>query len=255
MKSIIYIITIFLILISPQSFAQQQDYSQFTRATLSQLYWRYNHLDINNDQDVDNFMLLNRCDLYKQFYFDDFAWHEMRQKARISIEKNKNKFPRHIEIAVPIRLGRYNVKTQTFPIMDVKETDMIEIRALDTQKFSCDKYVEGSNITNYPHKAILVLNTPLNEKKIQSPFEMAMLYNQNFENYPKNRHRPATMVLKVKVFDANPFQNPTGAASTSMLTSVVQEIEFYGDSDRILLLGYEDKRRKKINEKSLEEEE
>lgn len=229
--------------------AQEQEYAQFTRATLSQLYWRYNHLDINNDRNIDNFMLLNRCDMYQKFFYDDFAWHEIRKKARTSIQKNKDQFPRYVEIAVPIRVGRYDVQKQRFPIMDMgAATDMIEIRALDSQDFECDKYVEGSTISNYPHKAILVLNRALDTKYIKSPYEMAMLYNQNFEHYPKNRHRPATMVLKVKIFDADPTRNPINKNETAMLTSIIEEIEFYGDADRILMLGYVDKRRKKLTE-------
>ena len=55
-------------------------YEQPTYAKLAQLYWALSKLDPKKDTDIDNFLLINECDIYKQYRSNEFEWKDIRAR-------------------------------------------------------------------------------------------------------------------------------------------------------------------------------
>lgn len=141
-----------LILLTPALSSAQQaihddKYKPVTRENLSQLYWRMGAMDIKNDSDIDNFIMLNRCDIYEESYQDDLAWHEIRKKARVSIAKNQDKFSRYLKVIRPISLGRYNPDTEEFALTRPVATTNFEIRVSNENTWDCNRHATA--LINY----------------------------------------------------------------------------------------------------------
>lgn len=223
-------------------------YSPITRASLSQLYWRMGAYDVKNDIDVDNFLLLNRCDLYKKSYRDDFAWHAIRVKAQESLKKNAEKFTDRLEFMQPIRLGRYNVQEQHFPLVNPIRTSRFEVEA--EEEWPCEKVARTQNIWKYPHRAIVSYAAPLKIYSIDVTPEIAKAYNKLYQNIGIYDARPAYIVVKFKVYEAIPFyKGLLKKTAPAKISAMVEQVDFYADFNREYHLGSLDYR--KLNKKKL----
>src|SRR5262245_27980767 len=59
-----------------------QYYEEPTVQKFSQLYWAISKLDPTNDTDIDNFLMINECDIYREYAHNEFEWKEIREAGR-----------------------------------------------------------------------------------------------------------------------------------------------------------------------------
>jgi len=131
-----------------------------TLENISKLYWKKNALDVENNDAIDNFLLINECDIYEKFYTDDFEWIRVREAARELIKKNKEEFPHKFKVTVPIDLGRYDQMRKGFPL--INKTAFKDLRRVEIGGNSYSESICGNNgvIEHYPRNLILILNKP-----------------------------------------------------------------------------------------------
>jgi hypothetical protein len=214
-------------------------YKDLTRENLAKLYWHMNTMDINNDTDIDNFVMINKCDLYQKYYHNDFVWHDIRNKARISIAKNKDSFSPYLRIIRQIYLGRYNPQMESYELQSPIETSNFEIRADDYRDWECKEQITGEEVWRYPHQAILELSTPVKMETVPVPSIVAFQYNTLFADGDQRKaaqYRPAYLVQDIKIYDANPFENEFNRRNAGTMSAVLESIHIYGDSDLTMLL-------------------
>ena len=232
---------------SPQKLtkADRVKYTDITRASLSQMFWAMGAYDTSNDTDVDNFLLLNRCDLYQDFYRDDFKWHKVRVQAKASLEKNVKSFPTRLKMIQPIWLKRYSFQQQAFPLSNPFSTSRFELEALDHEEWDCKKYAPSKFIWKYPSRAEITFSTPIEVEQVDVTPEVAKLYNKLYSDMKLHTNRPAYIVIYFKVYEADPVPSKRGFTSkTGKILAVAEKIEFYGDYDLRLHLSTLDFRRR-----------
>lgn len=176
---------------------------------LSKLYWTIGKLDIEEDKLVDYYLMINECEMYLQFYHNDFEWGKIRDATRQYILNNMELFPTHFEIIAPVALGRYDVENEEFDILE--QDKIIGLRRLDfamnmeAYKETCAKTGE---IYEYPANIIIILSKPFFLEKIPVKRELAKLYIEEakrfYETLPpvlqmRNYERLAFIRLKVQI--------------------------------------------------------
>lgn len=230
---------------APLTKADRVKYVDITRATLAQMYWAMGAYDTSNDTDVDNFLLLNRCDLYQDFYRDDFKWHKVRVQAKASLEKNVKNFPTRMKMIQPIWLKRYSFQQEAFPLSNPFSTSRFELEALDHESWECKKFAPSKYVWKYPSRAEITFSTPLEAAQVNVTPEVAKLYNRLYSDMKLHQERPAYIVIYFKVYEADPVPSKRGFTSkTGRISAVVEKIEFYGDYDLRLHLSTLDFRRR-----------
>lgn len=158
----------------------EDDYSgEYLRATfenLSKLYWKMDALELSDDKAIDNFLLINECDLYDQFYSDDFEWLRVRKAARQMIDNNKDSFSKKYKIILPVDLGRYDMERKGFPL--VNGTSFLDLRRIEIGGNSTNTKVcgEDDDIENYPRNVILVLSKPFQFDFLELDEHIAQAY-------------------------------------------------------------------------------
>lgn len=222
-------------------------YKDITRATLSQLYWRMGAFNTSNDIDIDNFMLLNRCDLYKENYRDDFEWYNIRNKAKASMEKNKANFPNRFQMTQQIFFERYNIRKEIFPLTHPLATSRFQIQ---TEKdWPCRDAVKTPRIWKYPDKANITFSSPLEIRTVRVLPKLAMLYNTYYDKVALHSSRPAYIRVRFKAYDAVPFsQKDLTRAAPAEISAVVEQIDFYADPNltiHLATLNYRKRRKAK----------
>lgn len=151
-------------------------YMEPTVENISKLYWKKNALALSNDIAIDNFMLINECDIYLKFYRDDFEWTRIREAGRKMLKENKNKFSHKFKMLIPIDLGRYDMMRKGFPLINktaIKDLRRVEIGGNANNSKVCDTV---GPIPHYPKNLILILNKPFSYEFVEFDEHVAQAF-------------------------------------------------------------------------------
>jgi hypothetical protein len=143
---------------------------------LSKLYWKKNALDLNQDKAIDNYLLINECDIYKQFYSDDFEWLRIRQAGRDMLKHSKDSFSDKIKVIVPVDLGRYSHEKKGFPL--INDTAFLDLRRIEIGGNLANEKICDTNydLEFYPKNIILILSKPFTFDFVKLDEHVAQAY-------------------------------------------------------------------------------
>ena len=164
-------------------------YVETSYENLSKLYWAIGKLDILNDEHIDNYLMINECDLYRRLRPNDLEWVEVREATREMIKSKMISFPTHFEVMTPIYLDAYDLENEAFPLMP--ESELVDTVRLDFAR-SVYRKVCGhwGVLKGYPANLIFLFNRPLTLTEIPVKRELAELYlaetRARFEELPLN---------------------------------------------------------------------
>ena len=181
-------------------------YVEPTVQNISKLYWKKGALSENNDLAVDNFLMINECDMYKKFYRDDFEWERIREAGRDMIKNNKDEFSNKFKMIVPIDLGRYDMMRKGFPLINrtaFKDLRRVEIGGNSNLRPVCDR---EHIIEYYPRNLILILNKPFTYEflELDEHIAQAFIIRQKYSKVkrPKelaNKHFDRLAFARVRI--------------------------------------------------------
>ncbi len=275
MKKTVFLLFVLLSLLLPSRsilFAQESRdesyiggyYEPTTIKKLGMLYWALGLLDIENDSHVDNFLMINECDIFKNYYGRDFEWRNVRESGRDFIENNKADFPLRFSLVIPLWLGEYNFEEQSFDILDKYKINNIrrfEILSEDYSNSVCDMPY-GYNMEGYSYGIIVELTRPLFLDSLSVPPEIAKEYIEKKMNvlgansYSRREKmfdvRDAYLVMNVKFFAAKKEKEYIDGLNYERLMAVLESYQVYAEQSRDTLL-YQKKLRKRKKRSSVEQ--
>jgi hypothetical protein len=243
----------------------EDEYVKPTFENLSQLYWAIGKFNLGDRSAIDNYMAINECGLYKEFFTNEFEWRAIQDSARKYIKNNMDKFPTSFEIMVPIEFGKYDMGKEVFYIKE--DSQFHGMRKLDVAMnhegtLICNK---RGNIEGYPRNIILMFNRPFSLTEVPVKPELAELYMKEQEekvaglpHYIKERRykRMAYLRMKVKMVLYRGMETVHSHELRVVVMGVLKGVEVYADTDKMKLLYKEDvvnkriRRRKKSEVKS-----
>ncbi len=137
-----------------------EKYVRGTPANLSKVYWRLRVFDLDDDYAVDNYMLINECDLYQRYINDDFEWVKLRDAARGVLRKDRDTFKDTFIFVLPVKLGRYDTERGGFHL--VENTNFENVRRMEITGNSLAREICGKSgeIKDYPRNLMLILKEP-----------------------------------------------------------------------------------------------
>ena len=221
----------------------KDEYIEPSFQNLSKMYWAIGKLDIKDDDAIDNYLLINECDLYLQYYNNDFAWQNIREVTRDHILKSMGQISTKFELLAPIILGRYDVENEEFGVE--RDSQLMAVRNID---FNSDDYgynftcTEAGEIKDYPLNLIVILNRPLTLEKVPVKKELAELYlNETqipYDSLSKQERiskykRTAYIRLKIRITQ---YKGTTVGPSGSLKAVVfgnLEGYEVYADSAKL----------------------
>lgn len=226
--------------------------------TLSQLYWALGKFDTAEDIHIDNFLLINECDLYKDYSQNEFEWHGIRDAAREFVTSNRQNFPLHFEFVQPIQFAEYDLDKNEFDVYEPNKIVAVrrfEVLAEDIFDDICETSY-GQDIEGYPRGLLVELNRPFTLDKVPVDPEVARSFielkqeNANKAGLPpRNKKqlyesRDAYLVMKMRMFSFKEDLRFREYKLTKVL-GVLEGYEIYGDREREMLMISENFRRKK----------
>lgn len=223
-------------------------YEKPTMEELSKLYWLLGALDINNDEAIDNYLLINECGIYQEYRNNEFEWAKIRDSTRTYLKDNITTFPRRLEFLQPLYLGKYNIEKEYFEIAPdyVKPTSRrLEVLTKAHMVPVCDK---SGEIDGYPKGLLVELTRPYGIDKIPVTKDKAQTYiDQRLEDYNKLadyqktekrllESRDAYIWMKIRVFGYKGVERLEEGYALNTVFAVLEGVEVYADRDRKELL-------------------
>lgn len=249
----------------------QHYYEDITRQSLAKLYWRLGALDVNNKDHVDTFMRITECDIFKDYFYDEFQWEKIRQRARNFLSENAELFTARYKFVQPLRFGEYDIAKGLFHITEDFQIDSItkyEVASLNLSEKLCGSFYK--EIKNYPGALIATLSQPFTLKAIPMEPGRARKYitekNKQFEKLSIQRktkenlykYRDAYLVMKVRFFDyRGEYFASFSNYNTALVNAVLEGYEIYSDTNHTDLLYYQNflrKDREQSNQTRLKEQ-
>lgn len=272
----------FLFFSAPSGMAQQQtqpaqasvkkaspakktyEYQEPSLESFSKLYWALSALDINDNKNIDDFIRINDCDVYKKYFLNEFEWGGIRDAARAFLAESGKSFQTRFQITQPLRLGEYVFEKKAFVIDEeykIKGVSRYEISIEDPFYGVCS---QKGNLNNYPPTIIAELNRPINLEYMPISPEAAQKFiaeKQKLNNISNSAggtsmrfQRDAFVVLKMKFFGFKKFGfHRESAINYAELLGVLEKLEVYADEELTELLYEEDfLKRRVVSDKEME---
>lgn len=146
---------------------------------IEDIAWIMGVRSLSSDDDIDNFLKINECDMYKEFYSNEFEWRNIREIAKDSISIKLNKIPKTLEYVQPIYVKQYDFKRKGFPLdKDYKfaGSSRFHISPDDIKDLKCTKYIK---FLDYPSDIVLFSKRPVYLTFIPLDIETAKEFTEN----------------------------------------------------------------------------
>ncbi len=239
-------------------------YESPTIENFSQLYWALGKLDPENDTHVDNYLMINECDIFSDYSANEFEWKQIRESARSFIKKSKGSFHLRYAVTIPIKLGEYDVEKNRFNILkdyQINGVRRFEVYADDYRRTVCNidtNRVEG-DIEGYPRgllielSRLMVLNTlPVDPMTAEDYIEEKMRPYKGLRSSDQDLNaihsfRDAYIVLKVKLFAYRKETKIPQGIKLAEVLGILEGFDVYSDKARKKLIYTEEYTRKTKN--------
>lgn len=229
-------------------------YDELTLDKLSKVYWRLNILNINDDASVDNFLMINECDIYKEYRYNEFEWGGVRERGRQYIQDNMKTFPDRFLFEQPLFLGEYDINRQVFKVQEayqVKGTQKFEVATNDYKSYCGSD--PGTGIPGYPTNLLIEMNQPVNLVEIPVEKQIAKIYIEDVTSQihklpEKDRipaytdvFRTAYIVYKIRLFSFKGLVYLSAGISTTSahIYAILEGYEIYADKEHEKLLYFQ----------------
>lgn len=157
--------------------SNDEEFVEGSAQNFSKLYWRLGALSVENEKAVDNFLLINECELYESFQFDEFLWYDLVTATKNMLKTKRNEFPNKFKFRFTIDLGRYDTSRIGFPL--VSDTAILNLRRVEIGGNSLSENICGmrnKEIEYYPRNVILVLNKPFTFELLELDEHLAQAF-------------------------------------------------------------------------------
>lgn len=260
MRTFLFILLLFVSVpaVAQNSPFVDQDYAASDMETFSRLYWTMNMLNLKNDTHIDNFMLINECDIYTDYFHNEFEWRGVRESARNYIRENIGNFPVHVEFMQPLKFGEYDFEANAFEIQDkYKIIDMRRFEVVVPPRQMKEICYRDRRLDGYPKGLALDFNRPLRLETVPvAPGLADRFITENLTGIRQMeqrdqtrkrvfRERNAYIVYKTKIVGFKGIDRGGQGYHRARFIAILDGYEIYADQGKRTLLHFEDFRRSK----------
>jgi hypothetical protein len=140
--------------------AWADDYAEPTLENMVKALARFGAIDIKDDLMIDDYAIISACDLYTQFYDNDFKWSEVRTAIRESVNANIASYPTSFYYDATVQLARYDFKSSLF-----RFTERSTVTGVNSFVFTFSggdgAYCDGHTVKYLPTNYTLVAAEPI----------------------------------------------------------------------------------------------
>ena len=112
------VVALFLAFFAPVAARADEEYASPTYQNLVKMLVRFGALNVGDDDVLDEYAMIEECDIYKKYYGNDFEWNKIRTALRQSLRQTVATFPTTIHYAIVSQFGHYDFKAHVYDFTD-----------------------------------------------------------------------------------------------------------------------------------------
>lgn len=200
--------------------------------TLSRSYIKLTGVDLSDDHLIDDFALINYCNIYQQYFSDEFSWRQAREAFRRVIQRELESYPENLYLLGSISIGRYDFDKKAFLLPgDSKFERTGQFRFYD-RNFSCGR----AGVSQLPLYYNFVLTNPVTLDRIQIPEDKAFSITRIMDQ-EQNVDRKVYVSYFLRVIDFNSQRgNAVSINTRATVRATLLSMRLYLDRARKILI-------------------
>ncbi|MER2520477.1 MAG: DUF4852 domain-containing protein [Bdellovibrionales bacterium] len=176
MRSVVISLMLFGCLCLPQA-ARADEYAKPSWPSMVRVLARFNAFDFSDEKLLEEYAIVTECEMYEQFYRDDFRWHKVLQAVKTSIGQFSMTYPTSYAYDVELQLGRYDFKNKLFRFTE--KSKIYNVNSFVLFQASAKACVGGRHIAFIPSvfravldAAVYIPGLPLSQKDSEMLLEL-----------------------------------------------------------------------------------
>lgn len=183
-------------------------YKRASLQNLSQSFIKLTGVDLNDDRLIDDFAIINHCDIYRKYYGDEFSWRQAREAFRRVIQRELESYPENVYLLGSLTLGRYDFDRKAFMLEDQNKFERTGVFRFFDRTFNC----QGSVVAQLPLTYHFRLTNPITLDRIEVSEDKAFTITRIMEQ-ENNRDRKVYVSFFIRI---NDFTTQGGTGNTSV---------------------------------------
>lgn len=219
-------------------------YVPATLQNISKALFKKGILRYDDPAAVEEFVRIQQCGLYEEYYNNDFAWSRIRESAGREIQVSLKDYPDGLEVSSALPLGNYDLTSSEFQILDKAQMiDMGIIQVLDTEGGGLDPCpgMERASVLvprMHPLRLSVKIDIPVELKSFPMAKAKADKYiaemNKRITKTDEEK-RSATLVMRIRLLNADPLASVTDPMYRTVL-GLLDDLRIYDGPERKELL-------------------
>ena len=206
-------------------------YKRASLQSLSQSFIKLTGVDLNDDALIDDFAIINHCDIYRQHYTNEFAWRQARDAFRRVMQRELESYPENIYLLGSLKLGRYDFESKAFMLDDSSKLERAGIFRFSDRTFSC----QGAIVQQIPLNYTFRLTNPVTLDRLEMSEERAASIRSIMDQLG-NRDRKVYVTFFLRINDFS-TQNTSGSVSVRATTrATLMSLRVYLDRSRTQMI-------------------
>jgi hypothetical protein len=236
MRFLLFIAMVVVAAIPAQSRANDSgglDYSALSYRDISQLAWKYNLHDYNNDDAIDTYASIANCDLFRKYSGDDFGWQMVREGLRRNIRYYADGYNDRFEIRAVVPIDRYDFSKLAImiaPDFALSNAGAIQL-PINTEGLICDLGMGKEIQSFFPFNIKFATddNFSLSEIPLSPDNARNVLKNISLYKYEEiGGRRAVTLRFRVKISGIKSY-DPNAQKPEIIYKGQLDEIAFFED--------------------------
>jgi len=219
------------------------EYVPGTMQNISKLYWGLGVFNTEDIQAIDTFLRINECEIYQNYYRNDFEWSKIRSITQEMLKEDREEFPKKFKFVLPVSVGRYDHERQGFPLLD--STGFVNSYRVELST-GFDE-ICGTRVAymNNPYEIMLIIEDPLTYNFIELGEHAAQAYilrkqyllNKRIQKYRQIKYDRLSFIRLRVTFEK--YQGNINTEGSRVLAAVygkIDGIDFFEDPYEQMLL-------------------
>lgn len=250
------ILCLFLICVPYHSYAQKiitttskitkpiefsgRKYHPATYASMSALLWRFNVHDINDNNALGEFIIINNCDIYAPYVNDDFAWSRILESKKRQIQYFPQLINQRFVFSDVIQLSRFDFQRNIFHLASesiMKNMGIMSVFNMHNYDLSYCTAPYQKDLELHPKQISLRLENPISIESFPiDPRGAEKLIEEFIETDNKDRKMFSRLFIKVTAVDDHDIKGSVRDFVTYV--GFLERFEIYSDIEMTNLVHY-----------------
>jgi len=171
-----------------------------TYVDVENMAWLMGARSLNNGEDINNYLMINECEMYREFRANEFEWKEIQDIAANSISLRMGRLEKSLTFVQPLEVYQYDFNRKGFPISEnyvMQGHNEFHLMPEVSGKSECTREISS---WSYPSSVLFISKRPIFLSFIPVDFDLGREFSENVKpEFDRANDYVRTMYIKFTI--------------------------------------------------------